>query len=102
MRSLPRRFRRLAAFPEDGRVDKRRVRLLLLFVRKFLKSWIGAQRAFRHALHIDARLPSDSVSCSTGKLEIVRIADAHPDSGKRFVVHIDEILTAFLELESET
>src|SRR5437773_5785282 len=28
------------------------------------------------------------------------IADAHRDDGKRFVVHADEILTAFLELES--
>jgi hypothetical protein len=27
------------------------------------------------------------------------IADAHRDDGKRFVVHADEILTAFLELE---
>ena len=30
----------------------------------------------------------------------IRIADAHRDDGKRFVVHADEILTAFLELES--
>jgi len=28
------------------------------------------------------------------------IADAHRDDGKRFVVRADEILTAFLELES--
>jgi hypothetical protein len=28
------------------------------------------------------------------------IADAHRDNGKRFVVHADEKLTAFLELES--
>jgi hypothetical protein len=28
------------------------------------------------------------------------IADAHRGDGKRFVVHADEILTAFLELES--
>jgi hypothetical protein len=27
------------------------------------------------------------------------IVDAHRDNGKRFVVHADEILTAFLELE---
>jgi hypothetical protein len=27
------------------------------------------------------------------------IADAHRDDGQRFVVHADEILTAFLELE---
>jgi len=30
------------------------------------------------------------------------IVDAHRDDGKRFVVHADEILTAFLELESAT
>jgi hypothetical protein len=28
------------------------------------------------------------------------IADAHRDDGKRYVVRADEILTAFLELES--
>jgi hypothetical protein len=28
------------------------------------------------------------------------VADAHHDDGKRFVVHADEKLTAFLELES--
>jgi hypothetical protein len=27
------------------------------------------------------------------------VADAHRDDGKRFVVHADEKLTAFLELE---
>jgi hypothetical protein len=30
------------------------------------------------------------------------IADAHRDDGKRFVVHADEKLTAFLELERVT
>jgi hypothetical protein len=28
------------------------------------------------------------------------LADAHRDDGKRFVVRADEIMTAFLELES--
>jgi hypothetical protein len=28
------------------------------------------------------------------------IADAHPDDGRRFVVHADEKPTAFLDLES--
>ena len=28
------------------------------------------------------------------------IADAHRDNGKRFVVRADELLTAFLELDS--
>jgi len=30
---------------------------------------------------------------------MLRIADAHRDDGKRFVVRADEKLTAFLELE---
>ena len=30
------------------------------------------------------------------------IADAHRDDGKRFVVHADERLTAFVELEAAT
>ncbi len=30
------------------------------------------------------------------------IVDAHRDDGKRFVVHADEMLTAFLELERAT
>jgi hypothetical protein len=30
------------------------------------------------------------------------IADAHRDDGKRFAVHADEKLTAFIELESVT
>jgi hypothetical protein len=28
------------------------------------------------------------------------MADAHRDNGKRFIVHADEKLTAFIELES--
>jgi hypothetical protein len=32
----------------------------------------------------------------------VWIADAHRDDGKRYVVHTDEILTAFTELELAT
>jgi len=34
--------------------------------------------------------------------ERIWIAGAHRDDGKRFVVHADEKLTAFLELESAT
>jgi hypothetical protein len=30
------------------------------------------------------------------------IVDAHRDDGKRYVVHADELLTAFLELERIT
>jgi len=33
---------------------------------------------------------------------MIWIADAHCDDGKRFVVHADEKLTAFLELEAAT
>jgi hypothetical protein len=33
---------------------------------------------------------------------IIWVADAHCDNGKRFVVHADEKLTAFLELEKIT
>lgn len=29
------------------------------------------------------------------------VADAHRDDGKRFIVHADERLTAFLELERQ-
>jgi hypothetical protein len=32
--------------------------------------------------------------------EPIWIVDAHRDDGKRFVVHADEVLTAFLELEA--
>ena len=32
--------------------------------------------------------------------EQIWIADAHRDDGKRFVVHADEIMIAFLELEA--
>ena len=35
---------------------------------------------------------------SSGRTSFV--ADAHRDDGKRFVVHADEMLTAFLELEA--
>jgi len=32
--------------------------------------------------------------------QTIWIADAHRDDGKRFVVHADEKLTAFMELEA--
>ena len=35
---------------------------------------------------------------SNGKT--IWIADAHRDDGKRFIVRADELLTAFMELES--
>jgi hypothetical protein len=33
------------------------------------------------------------------KGETIWIVDAHRDDGRRFVVHADEILTAFVELQ---
>ena len=39
------------------------------------------------------------VSPLTSEGRIIWIADAHRDEGKRFVVHADDKLTAFLELE---
>jgi hypothetical protein len=40
------------------------------------------------------------VSAVDSQGRTIWIVDAHHDDGKRFVVHADEILTAFLELES--
>jgi hypothetical protein len=41
-----------------------------------------------------------SVSAIDSSGRTIWIVDAHRNDGKRFVVHADEILTAFLELES--
>jgi hypothetical protein len=43
-----------------------------------------------------------SVSAADTSGRTIWIADAHRENGKRFVVHADERLTAFLELESAT
>jgi hypothetical protein len=40
------------------------------------------------------------VSAIDSEGRTIWIADAHRDDGKRFVVRADEMLTAFLELES--
>jgi hypothetical protein len=40
------------------------------------------------------------VSAVTREGRIIWVADAYRGDGKRFVVHADEKLTAFLELES--
>jgi hypothetical protein len=40
------------------------------------------------------------VSALDSEGRTIWIADAHRDDGKRFVVHADELLTAFVELES--
>jgi len=42
------------------------------------------------------------VSAIDSEGRTIWIADAHRDDGKRFVVHADEKLTAFLELERVT
>jgi hypothetical protein len=42
------------------------------------------------------------VSALDSNGQTIWIADAHRDDGKRFVVRADELLTAFLELESVT
>ncbi len=44
--------------------------------------------------------PSVSVSLKIGAGRTIFVTDAHRDDGKRFVVHADEMLTAFVELES--
>ena len=40
------------------------------------------------------------VSALDSQGRTIRIADAHRDNGKRFIVRADEKLTAFLELEA--
>jgi hypothetical protein len=40
------------------------------------------------------------VSTVDSRGRTIFIADAHRDDGKRFIVHADEKLTAFMELES--
>ena len=47
-----------------------------------------------------SRLELGLVSAVDSNGRTIWIADAHRDDGKRFVVHADEKLTAFLELES--
>jgi len=42
------------------------------------------------------------VSALDSEGRTIWIADAHRDDGKRFVVHPDELLTAFMELERVT
>ena len=42
------------------------------------------------------------VSAIDSNGQTIWIVDAHRDNGKRFVVHAEEKLTAFLELEAAT
>jgi hypothetical protein len=48
----------------------------------------------------DAGWSLGSVSAIDIEGRTIWIADAHRDDGKRFVVHADETLTAFVEVES--
>ena len=43
----------------------------------------------------------DCVSAVDSRGRTIWIADAHRDDGKRFIVHADEKLSAFVELERE-
>jgi hypothetical protein len=47
-----------------------------------------------------SRLELGLLSALDSQARTIRIADAHRDDEKHFVVHADEKLTAFLELES--
>jgi hypothetical protein len=40
------------------------------------------------------------VATINSNVQTIFVADAHRDNGKRFVVHSEEKLTAFVELES--
>jgi len=42
------------------------------------------------------------VSAIDSEGRAIWIVDAHRDDGKRFIAHVDEKLTAFLELERAT
>jgi hypothetical protein len=44
---------------------------------------------------------SGRVSAIHSNGRTIRIADAHRDDGKRFIVHVDEKLSAFVELEGQ-
>jgi hypothetical protein len=44
----------------------------------------------------------DCISAVDSDGRAIFVADAHRDDGKRYVVHADEKLTAFVELESAT
>jgi hypothetical protein len=41
------------------------------------------------------------VSAVESQARTIRIADAHRDNGRRFTVHADENLTAFVELKRQ-
>jgi hypothetical protein len=53
-----------------------------------------------HQRRFAARYPALYLIVIQPSGRTIWIVDAHRDDGKRFVVHADEKLTAFLELES--
>jgi hypothetical protein len=73
-------------------------------------SILGLEPQVQNATGVDTRY-ADNLSKSGGSLgwvsavdcngRTIWIADAHRGDGKRFIVHADEKLTAFLELEAE-
>jgi len=84
-----------AAGPPRGRYQK--VTTLLLFVpRRDIRTYRG--------VIVDnlskAGWSWGCVSAVDCKRRTIWITDAHRDDRKRYVVHADEILTAFLELEA--
>ena len=48
----------------------------------------------------EAIVPNEQTQAGPNCGRTIWMADAHRDDGKRFVVHADEKLTAFIELES--
>jgi hypothetical protein len=60
-----------------------------------VKYWELVADKLSKAVGVGALCLSD---CFNGRT--IWLADAHRDNGKRFVVRADEILTAFVELES--
>jgi hypothetical protein len=53
-----------------------------------------------HQISSVGKLRRDTSNSACFWKPTIWIADAHRDNGKRFVVHADEKLTAFVELES--
>jgi hypothetical protein len=63
-----------------------------------LKGSSGSRNAWR--LHQACKVAGQQYRRVARFQTTIWIADAHRDDGKRFLVHTDEKLTAFLELES--
>jgi hypothetical protein len=59
-----------------------------------------ADAAWLHRLISVCFCPRTASSDDDSEGRTIWIADAHRDDGKRFAVHADEKLTAFVELES--